>query len=120
MIRSFFTVITIMLLGWWFTSFGPWWAVVFAGFLGGLILFRKPWLAFFLGFLAGLLLWYIQITFLGGTTTDLPMRMAELMGAGSARKLVWASAAIGGLVTGLGALSANVGKKHKRRAYGSE
>ena len=101
--KKLISFLLIAILGYFLTSFGPWYLIVVAGFLGGLIL-KNQWSGLLIGFLAGFLLWAIHIGFLtSASESDLPVRMAQLFTLQNDTVLILASALVGGLVTGLSA-----------------
>jgi MFS family permease len=110
----------IIALGYLATSYGPWYLIVIAGFLGGLLI-RNQWQGLLIGFLAGFTLWLGQVWWLQNqSASDLPQRMADLFGLPNEWLLWLITAVIGGLVTGFssaagGAISAQKKKKRKRK-----
>lgn len=116
--KNIVALILIIALGWLFTWFGPWYLVALAGFIGGLIT-ANQWRGLLIGFLGGFILWSIQLFLLKqASASDLPERMAQLIGVGSGMVLLWVSAAIGGLITGFGAAAGGaLTHKKKRRRY---
>jgi hypothetical protein len=93
----------IVILGYVFTSFGPWYLIALAGFAGGLVL-KNQWNGLLIGFLAGFTLWAVHILILSGVSeSDLPARMAQLFKLPNGAMLILVSALVGGLVAGFGA-----------------
>jgi hypothetical protein len=103
MIKIPLSILLMAILGWLLPTLGPWYLIALAGFGGGLLLSRS-WLALLIGFVVGATLWYVQIILLqNASPSDLPERMAELMQLGGKQNLMLLTAALGGLVMGLGA-----------------
>jgi len=103
MIKIPLSIVLMAILGWLLPTFGPWYLIALSGFGGGLLLSRS-WFALLIGFLVGATLWYVQINLLqNASPSDLPARMAELVQIGGKQNLMLLTAALGGLVMGLGA-----------------
>ena len=117
--KNILAFIIIIALGWGLTYLGPWYLVAVAGFIAGLLI-ANQWRAFLIGFIAGLALWATQLFLIEqSSNSDLPERMAQLIGVGSGMTLLWASATIGGLITAFGAAAggALTQKKKRKRRY---
>lgn len=112
MIRIIISILLIIFIGWLISDFAPWYAVVFAGFLGALPLRRNVGLAFIIGFVGGFALWFLSYQSMGGSNHELTARMAALMGLNNALLLTFLGSAIGGLLAAMGAASCNVLKKY--------
>jgi hypothetical protein len=101
--KNAIALLLIPFLGWLFTAFGPWYLIIAAGFFGGLIVAHQ-WRALLIGFFSGTLLWALQLMLLEqGSASDLPSRMAQLIGLPSSTYLIIITVVLGGIVTGLGA-----------------
>lgn len=116
MIRFFISIALVAILSRFIHNYGGWYLVVLAGFFGALPLKKNVIIALFTGFLGGVLGWYWLLH--SQVETDLATRMAELIGIGSATKLMWISCAIGGLIAGLGAAMGNVLKGQPKENEG--
>ena len=116
--RFVLTILFTALLGYILGLFLPWWAIAIAAFIVALIWQQRPGKAFISGFLAIFLLWGI-LAWVADIRNDqiLSNRMSELI-AGSRMPwvLILASSLIGGLVAGMGALSASVLRPAPRKA----
>jgi hypothetical protein len=96
----------ILILGYAFGLYLPWWSVALAGCIVGALLGMRPLQSFLSGFLAVFLLWGALTYFRSLANTHiLAQRFASLMlGSEDPRSLIAVTAFIGGTVTGLGAL----------------
>ncbi len=116
--RFVLAILLTALLGYILGLFLPWWAIAIAAFIVALLWQQRPGKAFASGFLAIFLLWGI-LAFVADIRNDhiLGNRMSELI-AGSHMPwvLILASGIIGGLVAGMGALSASVLRPAARKA----
>ncbi len=123
-----FLISTILIAALSFLSqqFLPWWSLVIIAFIIGWLMGLKGWASFLSGFLAIFLLWGIYAFVLNqGNEGILATRMANLLPlSGNPILLILVTAAIGGLVGGLGAATGSLGrqwasptssKKRKRR-----
>ncbi len=107
--------ILIIIIGYFATLKGPWYLIIIAGFLGGLLI-RNQWQALLIGFLAGFTLWLAQVWLLQNqSASDLPQRMADLFGLPNDIVLWLVTAAIGGLITGLGCAAGGALTAQKRK-----
>lgn len=116
--KNISALLLIFGLGWLLTYIGPWYLLALAGFAGGLLT-ANQWRGLLIGFLGGFILWSIQLVVLKqASASDLPERMAELIGVGSGIILLGISASIGGLVSGFGAAAGGaLTQKKKSRRY---
>lgn len=116
--RFVLAILLTALLGYILGLFLPWWAIALAAFVVALLWQQRPGRAFASGFLAIFLLWG-ALAFIADVRNDhiLSNRMSELI-AGSRMPwaLILASAMIGGLVAGMGALSASVLRPAPKKA----
>lgn len=108
--RFVLAILLTALLGYILGLFLPWWAIALAAFVVALVWQQRPGKAFASGFVAIFLLWG-ALALVADVRNEhiLGNRMSELI-AGSRMPwaLILASALIGGLVAGMGALSASV------------
>ena len=91
--------------------FLPWWSIAIPGLLFGYILNKKSGASFGWGFVALFVLWggqafYIHVANDGILST----RIAEMLGVGSPLIVIFASAVIGGLVSGFATLTGSLMK----------
>jgi hypothetical protein len=101
--KKFVAFLLIVILGYLLTSFGPWYLIAIAGFVGGLVL-SNQWKGLLIGFLAGFILWAIHIYAMSSSSqSDLPARIAKIFTLPNDTMLLVVSALVGGLVTGFGA-----------------
>lgn len=103
--KSLFSM-TILVLGGlaWFGL--PWWWLAVAGFVAGLAFKNSVGAVFGLGSAAGTLLWSSTAFYLNYLNGEgLSGMMAGLASGLTASKLSWATAVLGGVLAGFGALS---------------
>ncbi|MGE7775759.1 hypothetical protein ACQKLP_13605 [Chitinophaga sp. NPDC101104] len=116
--RFVLAILLTALLGYILGLFLPWWAIAVAAFIVALVWQQRPGKAFLSGFLAIFLLWG-ALALVADIRNDhiLGNRMSELIaGSKMPTVLVAASALIGGLVAGMGALSASVLRPAPKKA----
>ncbi|WP_341836289.1 hypothetical protein WJU16_00110 [Chitinophaga pollutisoli] len=116
--RFVLAILLTALLGYILGLFLPWWVIAVAAFLVALIWQQRPGRAFASGFLAIFLLWGI-LAFVADVRNNhiLSNRMSELIaGTRNPWILITVSAIIGGLVAGMGALSASVLRAAPKKA----
>lgn len=104
--KNIYLVIITVLLGWAFHQLLPWWAIVVAGFVVGIMNDKKIGSIFGITFLGGALLWGGMSWWMNyqneGILAD---KMASLFGTGSATAMVIITLVIGGIFAGLGGMS---------------
>lgn len=94
----------------------PWWSIAIPGFIFGYFYSGKELSAFGWGFLALFLLWGIQTIYIDmANSSILSERIAEMMGIGSPYILIFATALIGGLVSGLATLTGRMAKSYQSK-----
>lgn len=105
-------VISTALLAYAGGIFLPWWSVALAGFISGIWLLQKPGMSFLSAFSAVFLLWGCFALFCSQMNDDiLATRFAQLiLKSNNPLLLVIMTGIIGGLVSGLGALSGSLGR----------
>ncbi|MCB0652688.1 MAG: hypothetical protein KDC85_15525 [Saprospiraceae bacterium] len=87
-------------------QFLPWWAIVLAGFLSGLIIKSKPFEIFLAAFLGGLFLWGgMSLWINSGNEGILAARIGQLFGGIGATGILAFTALFGGMFAGLGGLT---------------
>ena len=110
----FYQFILVLLLGLAAHLLLPWWWVLApVAFLTGLLVYHPGGGASFLmGFLGGALLWWGMAFYLSTVNHHmLAERMGQLFGGASPLGLTLLTALTGGLLGGLGLLTANFGRK---------
>ena len=97
--------------------FLPWWIIAVAAFAVAYFIKQNSWLAFLSGFVAVFLLWLVYAYMLSAANENiLVVKVAELMKAltkGSITTLYLLTGLIGGLVSGLAALTGSLAAKLK-------
>lgn len=102
-------MLSILITAFLLNLFLPWWSIAIPGLVFGYLYKFKKLHAFLWGFSALFLLWGIQaltIHFLNDGI--LSTRIANMMNAGSPYLIILATALIGGLISGLAALSGSI------------
>lgn len=95
------------LLGYLFPLFLPWWSFAITSFLVAIFIQQRPWQAFLAGFIALLLLWGIYASFIDNANQHiLSTKVAQILPfKGSYKALIITTAIIGGLLSGMAALT---------------
>lgn len=110
----FYQFILTLLLGLAAQWLLPWWWILApVAFLIGLFFHKeRSWISFLIGFFSGALLWWGVTYYLTTVNLDiLAARMGQLFGGLSPLGMTLLTGLIGGLLGGLGAWSANLGRK---------
>ena len=91
----------------------PWWILVVVALVIAAILQPRPVLSFAVGLLATAGVWLFVAFFLTRTEAQriLPAQMGEILGGLSYMNLLVATATLGGLMGGLGALTGTLGRR---------
>jgi hypothetical protein len=106
--NSIYGIITIILLGLLVHQFTPWWSIVIVAAIVGGIFNEHAGKSFLFGFIGVFLLWGIAAFQIDvGNESILSTRMAEIFGA----NMIMATALLGGLVGGMGALTGTLGQR---------
>ena len=102
-----------VLLGYLFPLFLPWWSFVIGSFMVAVFIHQKPWKAFLAGFIALLLLWSVYATLLDSPNHHiLSIRVAQILPfKGSYVALIVTTAFVGGLPSGMAALTGSYARK---------
>jgi hypothetical protein len=110
--KFIYALISTALLAYAGGIFLPWWSVALAGFISGIWLLQKPGMSFLSSFTAVFLLWGGFALFRSQMNDDiLATRFALLiLKSDNPLSLVLLTGMIGGLVSGLGALSGSLGR----------
>lgn len=106
--KFFISILLIALLSYCCGVYFPWWTIAVVGFIVLLLLPQPPASAFLSGFIAVFLLWTVLAALISTANGGiLAGRIGLLLGIGkSPVALALITGVIGGLVTGLAALSA--------------
>lgn len=101
------------LLGYLFPLFLPWWSFAITSFLVALFIHQRPWKAFLTGFLALLLLWGMYAVLIDNANQHiLSGKVAQILPfKGSYIALIITTAIIGGLLSGMAALTGSYARK---------
>lgn len=92
--------------------FFSWWVIAPIAMLVGALLNQKAMLSFGFGFLSIALLWGIYAALLNsGNEGILASRMGQLFGGFGAGTMILLTAILGGLVSGLGAMTGSLGRR---------
>jgi hypothetical protein len=106
-----------ILLTWLLQLFLPWWSLVIVALVIAAVLQPRPVLSFAVGLLATASVWLLVAFFLTRTEAQriLPTQMGEILGGLSYMNLLLATATLGGLMGGLGALTGTLGRRLVQR-----
>lgn len=112
------TTILIMLLSFCACLYLPWWTIAVVAFVVAALIPQKPWLSFLSGFIALFLLWGGLSFWISHNNDDiLAHRMSVLIfKTQSTVLLIVATALIGALVAGFGALTGSYARYRKLTA----
>ncbi|WP_232803060.1 hypothetical protein [Gracilimonas amylolytica] len=92
--------------------FLPWWSIAIPGLIFGYVFNKKALVSFGLGFLALFLLWGGQALYIHlANDAILSTRIAEMLSVGSPIIVVLVTGILGGLVSGLAALTGSLVKE---------
>ncbi len=91
----------------------PWWSIAIVAFIVAAIIPQKPFIAFLAGFIALFLLWGVLSWYISSNNSHLLAHKVSvlILKADNPTLLVLATALIGALVAGLGALSGSFVRK---------
>ena len=106
-------VLLTALLGYLFPLFLSWWSFVIGAFIVAVFIHQKPWKAFLAGFIALLLLWGMYAALLDTPNHHiLSIRVAQILSFnGSYVALIITTAFVGGLPSGMAALTGCYARK---------
>lgn len=108
MILTLLILITAFILN----LFLPWWSIVLPGLIFGYQFNKSGWSSFGWGFLALFLLWGGQALYIHFANDGiLSTRIAEMLGVGSPYLVILITGVLGGLVSGLAALTGTLFNK---------
>jgi hypothetical protein len=106
--NSIYGIITIILLGLLVHQFTPWWSIVLVAAIVGSIFNEHAGKSFLFGFLGIFLLWGIAAYQIDvGNESILSTRVGEIFGT----NMILATALLGGLLGGMGALTGTLGQR---------
>jgi hypothetical protein len=108
------------LSGYLLPIFLPWWSFAITSFFIAVFIHQRPWKAFLAGFIALLLLWGIYASIIDNANQHiLSTKVAQILPfKGSYMALIITTAIIGGLLSGMAALSGSYlyqGKEREQR-----
>ena len=104
--------ISIILLGGVAHQFSPWWSIVVVAAIVGMIFSKNANSSFLYGFVGVLLLWGLAAYRLDvGNESILSTRMGEIFGDIGSLGMIGATALLGGILGGFGALTGTLGRK---------
>jgi len=90
---------------WIVTLFLPWWTLLIPAVVLGAALFNSSPTAFLTGFLSLFAAWFVQVLYIDiANESVLSGRIAEMLGVGQGWLVLLITAAIGGLIGGMGTL----------------
>ena len=100
----------------------PWWSMAVIGALAGMLFKNSPMGNFSMGFATGTLLWSTVALIQNNYNTSMLAGKVGLLFQGlTSVQLIWATGALGGLLTGMGALTGtllmNIFEKKKKKSY---
>lgn len=105
-------ILAVAVAGWIGHQFMPWYAVVVAAALAGLVFRQGAGMSFLAGFIGAFLLWGVYAAYLNNANDGLLAdRVGRLFGGLSPALLVVVTAVLGGLFGGLGAMLGGLGRE---------
>ena len=105
-------IISTIILGGILHQFSPWWSVVIAASIVGLIFSKDAVVSFSYGFLGVLLLWGVTAFLIDADNSSLlSSKMGEIFGGVGSIGMICATALLGGLLGGFGAMTGTLGRK---------
>ena len=108
--------VLILITAYLLNLFLPWWSIAIPGLIFGYFLNEKPFSSFGWGFLALFLLWGGQALYIHlANDAILSSRIAEMLQLGSPLLVVLITGLLGGLVSGLAALTGSLVKETPRK-----
>lgn len=108
------TIILTALLGYAATLYFAWWSFAVTSLIVAIAIHQKPAKAFAAGFAALALLWGIHAIIINSTNDGiLAQRVANILGV-SSLALIFLTAIIGGLISGLAALTGSFARSAAR------
>ena len=111
--KFIFALLLTALLGYTLPLFLPWWSFVITSFIVAVFIRQKPWKSFLAGFIALLLLWGVYAMIIDNANQHiLSTKVAYVLPFhGSAVALIVTTAVIGGLLSGMAALTGSYVRK---------
>ncbi len=105
-------IIVTIILGGILHQFFPWWSIVIAAGITGLIFSENAAVSFSYGFLGVLLLWGVTAFLIDSENAGLlSQKMGEIFGGIGSIGMVCATALLGGIIGGFGAMTGTLGRK---------
>ena len=110
--KYFSGIVGIVVLGFIFQSFLPWWSIVLVAAVIGVFIKLNNVQSYLVGFLGVFLLWGAYAAFLNAANDGiLAERIGALFGGLGANQMVIITALLGGIVGGFGTLTGCLGRK---------
>jgi hypothetical protein len=114
--RLYIQIPAIILFGYIFELFLPWYSIAFVAFAFGYILDSES--NFIGGFLGIAFLWALMIFFItNNAAVDLTAKVAEIMAVGEKWIVILVTLALGGLVGGFACVSGASAKMRRKEGY---
>ena len=107
--KPIITTILIILLSFCACLYFPWWSIAIVAFIVSALIPQRPWTSFLSGFIALFILWGALSLWISSNNDHILAHRVSLLifKTESAFLLILATALIGGLVAGFGALTAS-------------
>lgn len=117
--RFLTAIIVMMVLGFATCIVFPWWSIALVGFITILAIPLRPLQSFFSGFIALFVLWFLLCWWISSSNNHILAQRVSLLilNISSPFLLILFTAFIGGVVTGLGALTASFVSYYKHPSH---
>jgi hypothetical protein len=117
--RVFTLILATMLFGYAAHLWLPWWIIAVVAMIISAAIGIRPWISFLTGFLAGFILWAMMALFMHQIGDKLlASRMAMLLGNTPVPALFGITGLLGGILSGLGALTGSLGRNILKTSSG--
>jgi hypothetical protein len=105
--KFFAAVVVMIILGFAGCLILPWWSIALTGFITVVVISLKPLQSFFAGFIALFFLWFLLSWWISSNNDHILAERVSLivLKVNSPFLLIFFTASIGGLITGLGSLT---------------